>query len=77
MGDPTRRTRSGIVVIPRTPEVAAAEEALSFALVGIVGQNRPQVSIANVSAQLQEFYHLDPSEFAVSTYAPKDFLVHF
>ena len=61
----------------RSDAVDATEENLSLALVAIVGRNRPMVAADDVRAQLEGFYHLQPDEFTVSTYAPEDFMVRF
>jgi hypothetical protein len=50
---------------------------LSLALVVIVDGNRLAMSPAEVRAQLENVYHIDPSAFTVCRFAPEDFLVRF
>lgn len=71
----TRQQPSGVIVIPRSAEIAAAEAALSLALVA--GRIWLTVSLADVRAQLEHGYHIPSTAFVVSRYAPEDFLVRF
>ncbi|CAD6266694.1 unnamed protein product [Miscanthus lutarioriparius] len=67
-----------IVVIPRSVELQAADDALSsLALVALVGGSRPTVTIADVRHQLTLFYRIPDDAFSISCYAPEDFLVKF
>lgn len=77
LGAALRRSASAIVVIPRTPEINAAEDALSLALVATVEGVRPAVSLRDVRQQLESAYHLAPEEFVVHRHAPEDSIVRF
>lgn len=64
-----------IVVLPGTAQVEAAEEALSLALVAMVGGTRPPVSLAMVHPHLWDDFGID--EVSVRRHAPQDFIVRF
>lgn len=76
--DSSRRPCIEMVIIPRSAEIDAVEEALSsLALVAMVGGIRPPVSPTDVSDQLSSFYNLPADVFSISRYALEDFLVRF
>lgn len=67
----------GLVVIPRTPALQAAEDALSLALVALVLGTRPAVSPAMVRDQLHVHFGIDDDLYTVHRTRPNDFIVHF
>jgi hypothetical protein len=63
LGAPERRPLVDICVVHRSEEIDAAERALEFALVAVIGGSRPTVSIFEVrSSWLQEFFGI-PNHF--------------
>jgi len=65
-------------VVPRSQEIDAVEARLSSsALVAVVGGSRPAVSPWQVGMLLEEFLSIQHGEYAVSRFAPEDFLVEF
>lgn len=62
---------------PALCRINAAKDALSLALIALIGGNRPAMSPAEVRYHLVSRYHIDAEAFTVSRYAPEDFLVRF
>lgn len=76
-GPAARNRLLGLVVIPRTPAIQAAEEALSFALLALVLGKRPAVTPAAMVQCLQDFYNIDGETLIVRRTRPDDFIVRF
>jgi hypothetical protein len=76
-GDPRRRPRFELRIIPRPVVINAAEEVLSSALVATVGGTRPSLSPGQVSHHLQQFYSVDAQSVVVRRYRSGDFLLTF
>lgn len=77
---PRTRARTSLlemVVVPRTPALQAAEDALSLALVAMVVGTRPLVSTAMMRSHLSEIYGVTEELFSVHRYRPEDFIVRF
>lgn len=69
--------RSELVVVPRSVELQAAEDALGLALVVMVGGARPPVSPAMVSHYLFERFGLLYEDTDIRCHDPEDFVVRF
>jgi len=67
----------GMVVVPRSPELQAQEDALSTALLALVLGTRPAVTTAMVANQLRGHFGIDDSTFSVRRTRPDDFIVRF
>lgn len=77
---PCTRARTPIlelVVVPRIPELQAAEHALSMALVALVLGTRPHVSPAMVLEHLGRHYGIAEDRVSVRRTKPDDFIVRF
>lgn len=66
-----------LVVMPRTAEIQAAEEALSLALLAMVLGTRPPVSPAMLQQHLLEHYNVPGDLVSVRRTRPDDFIVRF
>lgn len=77
MESAARRPATELAVIPRTAAINKDEDALSLALVALIGGIRPPISPDEVRGQLVDHYHILPDAFTVARYAPEDFLVVF
>lgn len=66
-----------MVVIPRTPAIQAAEDALSLALVALVLGTRPAVTPAMAREQLLEHFGISEDRVSVHRTRPDDFIAHF
>jgi hypothetical protein len=64
-------------VVPRTPALQAAEDALSNALLALVLGTRPPVSPAMILHHLQEHYGIAADRVTVRRTRPDDFIVRF
>ena len=67
----------GMVVVPRSPELQAQEDALSTALLALVLGTRLAVTTAMVTNQLRGHFGIDDSTFSVRRTRPDDFIVRF
>lgn len=76
-GQPVRRCRTEFVVIPRSAEIVAAEDALGRALVALIGGTRPPVSPAMVRRYLFDRFNISADEVDVRRHDPEDFIVRF
>jgi hypothetical protein len=77
---PRTRARNrllGLVVVPRTPSIQAAEDALSLALLALVLGTRPATTPAMMLQYLQDFYNVDGDSVTVRRTRPDDFIVRF
>lgn len=54
-----------------------AEDALSLALVALVGGTCPPVTPAMVRDHLRSRFHIDDAAMSVMRHEPEDFIVHF
>lgn len=68
---------TGFVVVPRTAELQAAEDALDNALVAMVGGTRSEVSTAMVSSYLFTRFEIRAEDAVVRLHDPEDFVVRF
>lgn len=75
--DPPRQRHTGVVVVPRTAELQAAEEDLGRAVVVLVGGTRPTVSLAMISSYLLERFDIAVEDADVRRPKPEDFIVRF
>ncbi|KAG0526126.1 hypothetical protein BDA96_06G118600 [Sorghum bicolor] len=66
-----------VIVVPRSAEIQAAENALSFALVAMLGGTRPPVSPAAVREHLCQRFQFGEADVSVCRHAPEDFLARF
>jgi hypothetical protein len=66
-----------LIVVPRTPALQAAEDALSNALLALVLGTRPPVSPAMILHHLQEHYGIAADRVTVRRTRPDDFIVRF
>jgi len=66
-----------LVIVPRTAEIQAAEDALSLALVALVGGTRPPVTPAMVREHLRDQFNIEDDAMSVLRHAPEDFIVRF
>jgi hypothetical protein len=64
-------------VLPRTAELQAAEDALSLALVAMVGGTRPAVSTAMVRDHLNAEFGIPVETVSVHRHSPEDLIVRF
>ncbi|RLN07393.1 hypothetical protein C2845_PM11G04630 [Panicum miliaceum] len=77
-GDPYRRPRSDLCVVPRSLEIDVAEaRLLSCTLVAVVGGARPVISPQQVGMLLEEFFLVQHREYTVHHFDPEDFLLEF
>lgn len=72
-----RRPFVELVVVPRSAELQAVEDALSLALVALVGGTRPLVSPAMVRSYLCNHFGITDDDVSVLRHAPQDFIVRF
>lgn len=72
-----RHRRTGFVVVSRSAELQASEDALGFALVAMVGGTRPAVSPAMVATYLLEHFDIMAREAVIRRHDPEDFIVRF
>lgn len=80
LASPKSRGRSrllGLVIIPRTPVLQAAEDALSSALIALVVGTRPSVTTAMVRAHLAKSFGIVNDLVTVRHHWPEDFIVRF
>ncbi|CAD6267417.1 unnamed protein product [Miscanthus lutarioriparius] len=78
LADPAiRDPRVPTVVIPRSTEIQAAEDALELALVGLVGGTRLVVSTATVYSFLYSQFELTMNDVELRRHHPEDFITHF
>ncbi|CAD6229522.1 unnamed protein product [Miscanthus lutarioriparius] len=78
LADPAiRDPRAPTVVIPRSTEIQAAEDALELALVGLVGGTRPVVSTATVYNFLYSEFELTMNDVQLRRHHPEDFIARF
>ena len=76
MAVPRRFTE--LLVIPRSAELQAAEQALSLALVAVVGGTRPPVSRHSpemVGQHLFQAFGVQADRVSVRRHTPEDFIV--
>jgi hypothetical protein len=66
-----------VVIIPRTLELQAAEDALSLALVALVLGTRPAVTPAALVQYLYDHYSIPEDRISVRRTRPDDLLVRF
>jgi hypothetical protein len=66
-----------VVVVPRSAEINSAENALSLALVALVGGTKPPVTPAMVHQHLRVGFGVDDAAMSVMRHAPEDFIVRF
>jgi len=64
-----------LVVVPRSAELQAAEQALSLALVTVVGGTRPPVSPEMVGQHLFQAFGVPADRVSVRRHTPEDFIV--
>jgi len=74
---PLRRPRMTLVVVPRTEAIQAAEKALDYALVAMVGGTRPDVTTGMVYTSLFNRFGITADEVDVRRHAPEDFVARF
>ena len=65
------------MVIPRSTEIQAAEDAFELALVGLVGGTRPVVSTATVYSFLYSEFELTMNDVELRRHHPEDFIARF
>ena len=65
------------LVVPRSAEIQAAEDALSLALVAMIGGTKPSVTPAMVREHLGSRFLIDDADMSVLRHAPEDFIVRF
>lgn len=66
-----------LVVVPHSAELQAAEDALSLALVAMVGRTRPVVSPAMVRDHLRASFGINGGAISVLRHVPEDLIVRF
>ena len=66
-----------LVIVPRSAEIQAAEDALSLALVAMNGGARPPVTLAMVREHIRRCFLIDDADMSVLRHAPEDFIVRF
>jgi hypothetical protein len=66
-----------LVVVPRTPALLAAEDALLLALLVLVLGTRPAVTPAMMLHHLQEHFGIAGNQVTVRRTRPDDFIVRF
>jgi len=71
------RDAGKMIVVPRSPELEAAEADLRLALVAVVAGTRPAVSPAMVLAYLATNFGIDADSVSVRKHDPEDFVVRF
>ena len=64
-----------LVVVPRSVELQAAEQALSLALVAVVGGTRPPMSPEMVGQHLFQAFGVPADRVSVHCHTPEDFIV--
>ena len=74
---PVQRPAVELVIVPCTTEIQAAEDALSLALVALVGGTRPPVTPAMVREHLRDQFNIEDDVMSVLWHAPEDFIVRF
>lgn len=74
---PVDRPAVELVIVPRSAEIQAAEEALSLALVAMVAGTRPPVTPAMVRDHLRTRFDIPDDAMLVQRHAPEDFIVRF
>ena len=75
VGGPRRRV--GFVVVPRSEEVRAAETGLDLTLLVLIGDTRPAISPAMITAYLLEHFEILAEDAEVRRHEPEDFVVRF
>ena len=58
-------------------EIQEVEDALSLALVALVGGTRPPILAPLVHKLLHRWFHVVDADMSITRHAPEDFLVHF
>lgn len=77
---PRTRAREPIlclVVVPRSPALQAAKDALPLALLALVVGTRPAVTPAMMLDHLQELIGISADDATVRRTAPDDFIIRF
>lgn len=64
-------------MVPRSAELQAAEDALSLALVAMVGGTKPAVSLAMVRDYVRINFGIVDDAVSMLRHAPQDFIVRF
>lgn len=72
-----RQHVAGFVVVPRSANLQAAEDALGLVLVVVVGGTRPHVSTPMVARFLFDHFGIEAEDADVRRHDPEDFIVHF
>jgi len=67
----------GFVVVPRSEEVRAAETGLDLTLLVLIGDTRPAISPAMITAYLLEHFEILAEDAEVRRHEPEDFVVRF
>jgi len=65
------------MVVPRTPALQTAEDALSLALLAMVVRTRPLVTTGMVLAHLTQHFGISMDRVTVRRTRPDDFIVRF
>ncbi|KAK1630578.1 hypothetical protein QYE76_004893 [Lolium multiflorum] len=76
-GELARRPARASCVLPRTPEMDEAEEALAKALLAVIVGVRRTVTAEEVAMALEDVHGLAPGSFSVHCHRPEDFLLYF
>ncbi|KAK1648165.1 hypothetical protein QYE76_065970 [Lolium multiflorum] len=76
-GELARRPTRAVCILPHTPEMDEAEEALSKALLAVIVGVRRTVSTEEVAMALEDVHGLAPGSFSVHCHRPEDFLIFF
>lgn len=76
-GHEARRRRTNFIVVSRSAELQAAEDALGLALIAMVGGSRPSVSPAMVASFLFQRFSIVAKDADVRRHDPEDFVVWF
>lgn len=72
-----RRPARVSCVLPRTPEMEEAEEALAKALLAVIVGVRHTVTMEEVAMALEDVHGLAPGSFSIHCHRPEDFLLYF
>lgn len=76
-GHSTQPRQMELVVVPRSDELQAAEDALGLALVALLGGTRAPMSPAMVCRYLYDCFGILAEEVDVRRHDPEDFVVRF
>jgi hypothetical protein len=74
---PERRPHVELCVIPRSEEIAAAEQVLDLTPAAVVGGNRPSVAVAELRRWLNVHFAVLESSVTIRRYYPEDFIISF